>query len=176
MFLSPDATAMVQSNNIAYANGRTISTSEPQQEIAAMVVDLKTWHCWMNHPGMEHLKKMLNGDIVNDFTVSDARRACDECDISKLTRAPHMKPAECAKGVLGTSIFRRPWPSARKKGERYWVMFIDDFSRFTMLYLLKSKDQVFEAFTYYTNWAENQMNCRIQKWDKQGIRKTVKCL
>jgi transposase InsO family protein len=174
-------TATVQSNNIAYANGRTISIHKPQQEIAATAVDLKTWHRRMNHPGVDRLKKMLSGDIVNDFTVSDAKRAtldCDECDISKLTRAPHTKPAERAKGVLERvfSDVHGPIQVQGRKGERYWVTFIDDFSRFTMLYLLKSKDQVFEAFTHYTNWAENQMNRRIQKWDEQGIRKTVKCL
>ena len=171
-------TATVQSNNIAYANGRTISTP---QEIAATAVDLKTWHRRLNHPGMERLKRMVDSDIVNDFAASDPKRTtldCGECDISKMTRAPHTKPAERAKGVLERvfSDVHGPIQVQGRKGELYWVTFIDDFSRFTMLYMLKSKDQVFDAFTHYTSWAENQMNCRIKKWDEEGIRKTVKYL
>jgi GAG-pre-integrase domain len=174
-------TATIRDNNIAYADGRTISITRSQQETAATAVDLKTWHRRMNHPGMERLKRMVNSSIVNDFVVSDPKRAnldCDECDISKLTRAPHTKPAERAKGVLERvfSDVHGPIQVQGRKGELYWVTFIDDYSRFTMLYMLKTKDQVFDAFTHYTSWAENQMNCRIQKWDEEGIRKTVKCL
>jgi transposase InsO family protein len=174
-------TATIRDNNIPYADGRTLSIPKSQQETAATAVDLKTWHRRMNHPGMDRLKKMVNSNIVNDFIVSDGKRGdleCYDCDISKLTRAPHTKPAERAKGVLERvfSDVHGPIQVQGRKGEVYWVTFIDDYSRFTMLYMLKTKDQVFDAFTHYTSWAENQMNCRIQKWDEDGIRKTVKCL
>jgi hypothetical protein len=144
-------TASVKDNNIAYANGKTVSSSQLHHETAAIAVDMKTWHRRMNHPGMERLKRMVNFDIVNDFMVSDSKRAsldCDDCDISKLTRAPHTKPAERAKGVLECvfSDVHGPIQVQGKKGEHYWVTFIDDYSRFTMLYMLKTKDQVFDAF------------------------------
>lgn len=126
---------------------------------------------------------MINSDVVKGFDVSNpacTSISCEDCNISKLTKAPHTRPAERAKGVLERvfSDVHGPIQVQGRKGEVYWVSFIDDYiySRFAMVYTLKTKDQVFEAFEHYTQWAENQMNCRVGSWDEQGIRRTVKCL
>ena len=41
------------------------------------------------------------------------------------------------------------------QGYRYWVTFIDDFSRFKAAYLLKWKSETFAAFKQFKAWAEN---------------------
>ena len=41
------------------------------------------------------------------------------------------------------------------QGYCYWVTFIDDFSRFKAVYLLKRKSETFAAFKQFKAWAEN---------------------
>ncbi|GKC81609.1 zinc finger, CCHC-type containing protein [Tanacetum coccineum] len=44
----------------------------------------------------------------------------------------------------------------------YFITFIDDCSRYTYVYLLKSKDQAFETFKIYKAEVENQIGKKIQ--------------
>jgi hypothetical protein len=54
---------------------------------------------------------------------------------------------------------------------RYYIIFIDDFSKNTWLYLLKNKSEVFTHFQTFTNLVETQYNKklkslqRIMKWN-----------
>lgn len=46
-------------------------------------------------------------------------------------------------------------------GYRYYVSFIDDFSRMVCLYLLKQKSNVFKNFKDFKSYIENQMGMKI---------------
>ena len=41
-------------------------------------------------------------------------------------------------------------------GKRYFITFIDDFSKFTYVYLMRNKDECFEIFKRYKTETENQ--------------------
>lgn len=43
----------------------------------------------------------------------------------------------------------RPVSSVGLYGEKYFVTFIDDWSHFTMTFLIDTKDEVFECFRQY---------------------------
>ena len=43
-------------------------------------------------------------------------------------------------------------------GKKYYVTFIDDFSRHTKLFLIKSKDEAYNMFLLYKEQVENQLN------------------
>ena len=42
-------------------------------------------------------------------------------------------------------------------GNRYFITFIDDCSRYTYVYLMRSKDEAFNKFICYKSVVENQM-------------------
>ena len=47
-------------------------------------------------------------------------------------------------------------------GKRYFITFIDDHTRYTYVYLLKTKDEVFEKFKEFKSEVENQKEKRIK--------------
>src|SRR6201996_5886691 len=47
------------------------------------------------------------------------------------------------------------------QGYRYWVSFIDDYSRFKAVYLLKRKSETFAAFKQFKAWAENVTGAKL---------------
>lgn len=49
-------------------------------------------------------------------------------------------------------------------GKRYFVTFIDDFSNFTIIYLLSTKDEVTKLFKEYTAMVESKFNLKIHKF------------
>ena len=61
-----------------------------------------------------------------------------------------------------------PYPSF--SGFRYWVTFIDDYSRHRFVLPIKAKSDVFEAFKQFKAYAENQSGHKIKilRDDKGG--------
>jgi len=48
-------------------------------------------------------------------------------------------------------------------GKRFYITFIDDFSRYRVVYLLRSKDEAFDVFQKYKFEVENQLNKKIKR-------------
>jgi transposase InsO family protein len=53
-------------------------------------------------------------------------------------------------------------PVKSLRGSSYYVIFIDDYSRKTWLYLLKTKDEVFNKFQEFKAEIENLTNKKIK--------------
>jgi len=49
-----------------------------------------------------------------------------------------------------------------KGGKHYFVMFINDYSRYAKVYLIKHKDETFDVFLTYKEEVENQLNKKIK--------------
>ena len=49
-----------------------------------------------------------------------------------------------------------------KGDKRYFITFIDDFSRFTYVYLMRNKDESFDMYKCYETKVENQKNRKIK--------------
>ena len=47
-------------------------------------------------------------------------------------------------------------------GKKYFIIFIDDCTRYCYVYLLRSKDEAIKAFMQYKNEVENQLNKKIK--------------
>ena len=48
-------------------------------------------------------------------------------------------------------------------GKRFYITFIDDYSRYTRVYLLRNKDEAMDAFIKYKNEVENQLSKKIKR-------------
>ena len=112
----------------------------------ALQVQLKSidenqlWHRRLAHPFEFVLSKLFSN-------VSKSHTTCDTCQLSKSTRLPFgnsqsrtCKPFE----IVHTDVWGPTTESM--EGFKYFVLFIDDFSRVSFLYLMKSKSEVFTIF------------------------------
>ena len=48
-------------------------------------------------------------------------------------------------------------------GKRFYITFIDDYSRYTRVYILRNKDETIDAFIKYKNEVENQLSKKIKR-------------
>lgn len=54
--------------------------------------------------------------------------------------------------------------NTRSRGGKFWyISFIDDYSSYTKLYLLKAKSEAREAFIKYKAEVENQLDMKIKR-------------
>ena len=56
------------------------------------------------------------------------------------------------------------------RGEQYYILFIDDFSRICWISLLKHKDEAFENFKIFKALVENELDIKIKciRSDRRG--------
>ena len=150
-------------------------------ELANTAVDLATLHRRFNHTGHRKLKEGVDSGSIRGVNISSTlipRLTCVPCVSGKMTKAPHTQLAERAKSPLEHvfSDVHGPVKVPGIRGETYWVLFIDDYSRLVAVYLMKKKSEVFDKFRQYKAWAENQMNSKALSWDDESIRRTIKAL
>jgi transposase InsO family protein len=86
------------------------------------------------------------------------------CKLGKHTRLPFYS-SNCKSEKPFDLIHSDVWgpaPIESFNGNKYFVLFIDDFSRTTWLYLMKNKSEVFSHFQEFYNFVENQFNAKIK--------------
>jgi transposase InsO family protein len=131
------------------------------------ILDRSLWHHRLGHIGKDALEKAIclklgDGLLIN----SDAPLPlhCEPCIVGKHHRNPF--PAKASHRA--TRILQRIHsdvhmvPVATSSGYRYWVTFIDDWSRYGWIYLLKRKSDVFEAFKAFKAFVELQFGALIE--------------
>jgi Integrase core domain/GAG-pre-integrase domain len=115
-------------------------------------------HWRLGHPS----NKVLN----NLFTFSKLDfDNCDVCRFLKQTRLPFslsQTKSEKPFDLVHSDVWTAPIDSYN--GFKYYVIFIDDFSRTTWLYLLKAKSDVYSCFEEFFNYVINQYNANIKNF------------
>jgi hypothetical protein len=48
------------------------------------------------------------------------------------------------------------------KGEKYFMLLVDDYTRMTVIFFLKNKSEAFEKFKIYKEMVENEMDSKIE--------------
>lgn len=119
--------------------------------------DAALWHRRMGHMSFGLLNSVLNLKVESDTK-------CVICAMGKHSRKPFNEPGTRATRqleLIHTDVCG-PMPVRSLGGARYFVSFIDDFSRKVHIYVLKSKGEVFEKFVMYKKLVENQLDMKIK--------------
>jgi len=99
------------------------------------------------------------------ITLNDKQSGkCDICLESKSTKKKcmYMQHESDLLSLIYTDLGDLK-QTMSKEGNKYYITFIDDFSRYTKLYLLKHKDEVFDKFLLYKAEVENQLSRKIKR-------------
>ncbi|GJW69512.1 retrotransposon protein, putative, ty1-copia subclass [Tanacetum coccineum] len=88
----------------------------------------------------------------------------------KMRRKPFSHQLERANNLLGlihTDVYG-PFRTVSRQGASYFVTFTDDFSRYSCVYLLKHKHEVFETIKVFQKEVENQLGktIKLQHFDR----------
>ncbi len=114
--------------------------------------NLELWHYRFGHLGMHNVNKLMNDDMVKGMdSVNDGGKdsVCEGCVMGKQHRTEY--PKGVAKRAtepfeLVHSDVCGPMSVHSIGGSRFFVTFIDDYSRYTHVYFIQRKDHVLEKF------------------------------
>jgi hypothetical protein len=108
---------------------------------------LARWHQRLGHPSSVIVKQVVNkGNLVLSHIQSE-ESVCDACQCAKSHQLPYPKSTGVSHAPLEL-ILSDVWGHARDSfgRKKYYVSFIYDFSKFTWIYSLKFKSEVFSIF------------------------------
>lgn len=125
--------------------------------------DYELWHRRLGHICNENLKKIKNTCSGVDFS-NISKEQCVVRIKGKQTRASFKDSDTRAENLLDLvhSDVAGPFQVKSHSGCRFFVTFIDDFSRKITVIPIKHKSEVFEEFVKYKNLVENQCSRKIK--------------
>ena len=155
-----------------------VEHSEGEANVAVKVLTLDRFHRCMGHISFQNAKSLVKNKYITgvrlEYTPSNQKLFCESCVYAKATRksVPSVREGERAS-EFGGEVHSDLWgksPVESKGGKLYYVTFIDDKTRLTHLYFLKTKDETAAAYKKYEAWVETQMKkkVRILNTDREG--------
>jgi histone deacetylase 1/2 len=108
-----------------------------------------TWHRHLGHPSSFVVQQVLRKNKIA-YTPENTPYVCDSCHLAKSHQLPYPISTSVSTAPL-EHVFSDVWaPAPLSVGKHaYYVSFIDDFNKFTWIYLLKKHFDVYQAFINY---------------------------
>ena len=150
--------------NTAFMNANVSSS-------AYITESIDLWHGRLGHANFASIRKLKDLKLINACELHETGK-CLVCVESKCVKKPY-KPVMTRSTELLELIHSdladfRNTPS--RGGKNYYVYIVDDFSKYTKIYLIKTKDEASSMFMKFKAESENQLGKRIKRLrlDKGG--------
>ncbi|KAK4386664.1 Retrovirus-related Pol polyprotein from transposon TNT 1-94 [Sesamum angolense] len=124
------------------------------------------WHRRLGHFNFQGLKILHQKKMMTDLPqIQAAKGACEAC----LQGKQHKKPfpsgtswrAKAVLELIHTDVCG-PMRTPSHEQNRYFILFIDDYSRMTWVYFMREKSEVFKVFKKFKNLVEKQSGRSIK--------------
>ena len=155
-----------QKANLYFLDGSTVTGSASVSSSPNQITSdsSRLWHMRLGHAG----EKALQG-LVKQGLLKGAKTGkfdfCEHCVLGKQTRVKFGAAIHRTKGTLDY-IHTDVWGPSRNAslgGKRWFVTFIDDFSRYVWVYTMRHKDEVLDIFLEWKKLIETQTGRKIKR-------------
>ncbi|KAJ4764255.1 polyprotein [Rhynchospora pubera] len=125
------------------------------------------WHKRLGHVNFESLKLLSRKNMVYGLpNIEEKKDVCEACALGKIHRETFPKEkawrAKAPLELVHTDICG-PMSTNSHGGNRYFITFIDDFSRMCWVYFLRQKSEAFSIFKKFQRMVERQSGKLIKK-------------
>ena len=114
-----------------------------------MLESSNLWHGRLGHVNYDTLHRLINLNHISTFQI-DAKHKCETCVEAKRTRSSfqsverHPEPFDLIHSDICDLKFIQT-----RGGNKYFISFFDDNTKYCYVYLLKSEDGTIEKFVLY---------------------------
>ncbi|PNX99782.1 copia-type polyprotein [Trifolium pratense] len=141
---------------------------------ATALEETTLWHQRYAHLSFQGLKTLITKQMVKGLpNLKESGDKCTDCLVGKQHRSSIPKEANwraSKKLELVHSDICGPINPQSNGGNRYFITFIDDFTKKTWIYFLQKKSSAFDVFKKFKSLVENESSCLIQclRTDRSG--------
>ncbi|GJU75709.1 retrovirus-related pol polyprotein from transposon TNT 1-94 [Tanacetum coccineum] len=141
--------------------------NKPEDKICLTTLDENStlWHRRLGHANMQLIQSLASKELVRNLPkLKFDQHFCDACKIGKQAHASHkaknmVSTTRCLE-LLHMDLFG---PSAVRSygGNRYTLVIVDDYFRYTWTRFLGNKTKAFEEFEIFSKMIQNKSGCSI---------------
>jgi hypothetical protein len=138
------------------------SSSSKKHAFVATKPSQSRWHSRLGHPSFVIVRHIVSKNKLPCVKDSSHELVCDPCQQAKSHQLPYPISTSVSTVPLQL-VFSDVWgPAPTSVGRHdYYVSFIDDYSKFTWIYLLKKKSYVLAAFVNFQKLVERKFDRKI---------------
>ena len=128
------------------------------------------WHTRLGHPNHQVLSLLFPNKTLSFNKCMNLVNTCTHCLHGKMHKLPFPDSKFIARSpfeLVHINLWG-PAPQNSVNGYKYYVLFVDHFTFFTWLYLLKNKSEVFSKFLIFKALVENQFSTTIKTLRSDG--------
>ena len=123
---------------------------------------LTLWHFFLGHASIFRVKQLVSRGLLG--SVSNKSFDCMPCQFGKQTTLPFNN--NISRDLSSFDLIHSDvWGPSRMytpSGSRYFVIFVDDFSRYTWIYLFKNRSELYQIYRDFTKMIETQFSKPIK--------------
>lgn len=131
--------------------------------------DLLIWHHRLGHASTQVLQHLHNSKAIS---INKSRRnsLCEPCQMGKSFSLPFSVSGSFTLEPLARihCDLWGPAPVTSVQSFKFYVVFVDDYSRYSWFYPLKFKSDFFGVFKQFQSLVENQFNKKIKVFQSDG--------
>lgn len=145
--------------------GKSFTLEQEQIAYYAKKANAEVWHKRLGHFHHAAVMNLQKKNLVQGLPyLGDDIPDCKTCQIGKQARIPFKNATWRAteKLQLIHTDLARPIKTPSLNGSKYYIVFIDDYTRMCWIYFLRFKSEVASVFWKFKQWIETQSGCKIQ--------------
>ncbi|CAI7884660.1 unnamed protein product [Closterium sp. NIES-53] len=125
-------------------------------------------HLRMGHAGRQQLVECVKKGELKGVEIKEGGgqpSKCPDCTAGKLPRTSFPTSTTRASTPLElvhTDVCGPMQTPEREKGSKYFITFLDDFSRLSWVTLVKTKDEVAKVFKCWIRYAEREAGAKVK--------------
>jgi transposase InsO family protein len=129
------------------------------------------WHSRLGHSSfvtVSNVIKIHHLPVLSDAPLNKPF-FCDSCQVGKGKQQPFSSSNRISSAplkLIHTDIWTSPITSL--SGCKYYIIFVDDFSRYTWFYPLHTKSKAYDCFVKYKTLVETQFSCKLKSLQSDG--------
>ena len=144
----------------------TVSGTSPSYSLAL-------WHSRLGHASISRVKELASMGLLGSVSIKNFD--CMPCQLGKQTALPFNNSVSHALSsfdLIHSDVWG-PSPIATQGGSRYFVIFVDDFSRYTWIYLFKIVPNFLKYIVTLPKWLKHNF-LNLSKFSGPIMPKNIK--
>jgi hypothetical protein len=146
----------------------------PSSSVSAPVIAASTsielWHSRLGHVSLPRIQTLVSRGLLG--SVFSSPFDCMPCQLGKQPALP-FNNSESIVSVTFDLIHSDVWgpfPIPTVGGSRYFVIFVDDFSRYTWIYFMKNRSEVLTIYRDFAKMIQTQYSKAIKVFRSNNAR------
>ncbi|GJV26679.1 retrovirus-related pol polyprotein from transposon TNT 1-94 [Tanacetum coccineum] len=154
------------------SNIYTISISEMAASSPVCLMSIATstkswlWHRRLSHLNFDTINQLTSHDLVDGLPKFKYRKnhlcsACEQGKSKKASLSPKLVPSTESKHELLHMDLCEPMRVTSINGKKYILVIVDDYSRYTWVYFLRTKDEASNMIIDFVNQVQRNLKASI---------------